>query len=32
MRPLIAGHWAGQSARLVQPDRDAVELLEELVR
>jgi nitronate monooxygenase len=32
MRPLIAGHWAGQSARLVQPDRDAVELLEELMR
>ena len=30
MRPLISAHWAGQSARLVQPDRDAVELLEHL--
>ena len=30
MRPLLRAHWAGQSARLVRPDRDAVELLEEL--
>jgi nitronate monooxygenase len=31
MRPLLAAHWGGQSAPLVQPDRDAVELLHELV-
>jgi nitronate monooxygenase len=31
MRPLITAHWAGQSARLVQPDRDAVELLHQLM-
>jgi nitronate monooxygenase len=30
MRPLAGAHWAGQSARLVRPDRDAVELLEQL--
>jgi nitronate monooxygenase len=32
MRPTGAAHWAGQSARLVRPDRDAAELLEQLVR
>jgi nitronate monooxygenase len=31
MRPLVTAHWAGQSAPLVQPDRSAVELLEQLV-
>jgi nitronate monooxygenase len=31
-RPLARARWAGQSARLVRPDRDAAELLEELVR
>jgi nitronate monooxygenase len=30
-RPLLSAYWAGQSARLVQPDRDAVELLRSLV-
>jgi nitronate monooxygenase len=30
MRPLVSAHWGGQSARLVQPGRDAVELLEAL--
>ncbi|MDA0162296.1 nitronate monooxygenase [Solirubrobacter ginsenosidimutans] len=30
-RPLVSAHWAGQSAPLVQPDQDAVELLLRLV-
>ena len=31
VRPLASAFWAGQSASLVRPDRDPVELLEELV-
>ena len=30
-RPLVSAYWAGQSAALVQPDQDAVELLRRLV-
>jgi nitronate monooxygenase len=31
MRPLLTAHWGGQSAPLVRPERDAVELLEALM-
>jgi nitronate monooxygenase len=31
LRPIASAYWAGQSAPMVHPDRDAVELLEQLV-